>query len=189
MDIINTLSDLEDLRQTILSKRDPNKTVVKICCSTGCRAGGALKILEGCKQKIADRGLEDEIEVKKTGCRGFCENGPVMAIEPADIFYNKVDPNDVPDIVFETLVHGRPVDRLLYTDPETKNKIMREKDIPFFGKQVRRVLANCGKIDPTNIEDYIAAGGYQAIGKVLSKMTPEQVIDEVTVAKLRGRGG
>ncbi len=186
---IKTSSDLESFRQTILSRRDPNTQVVKICCSTGCRAGGALKIIDAFKQEIADRSLEGKIEVKKTGCRGFCENGPVMAIEPADIFYNKVDPKDVPDIVSETLVRGRPVDRLLYINPETKNKIRREKDIPFFGKQVRRVLANCGQIDPTNIEDYIAAGGYQAIVKALSRMTPEQVIDEITAAKLRGRGG
>jgi NADH-quinone oxidoreductase subunit F len=186
---IRTPSELDGLRQTMLSKRDPNMQVVKVCCSTGCRAGGALKIIDVFKQELANHGLADRIEVKKTGCRGFCENGPVMAIEPADIFYNKVEPECVSDIVSETLGHGRPVNQLLYTDPETKNKIRREKDIPFFGKQVRRVLANCGKIDPTNIEDYIAAGGYEAIVKVLSKMTPEQVIDEVTAAKLRGRGG
>ncbi len=186
---IKTPSEVEALRQIILGKRDPNTQVVKVCCSTGCRAGGALKIVDVFKQELAHRGLGNKIQVKKTGCRGFCEKGPVMAVEPADIFYNKVDPRDVSDIVSETLVHSRPVNRLLYTDPETKNKIRCEKDIPFFGKQVRRVLANCGKIDPTNIEDYIAAGGYQAIVKALSKMTPEQVIDEVTRAKLRGRGG
>lgn len=186
---IRTPSELDAFRQTMLSKRDPNMQVVKVCCSTGCRAGGALKIIDVFKQELANRGLTDRIEVKKTGCRGFCENGPVMAIEPADIFYNRVEPECVSDIVSETLGHGRPVKQLLYTDPETKNKIRREKDIPFFGKQVRRVLANCGKIDPTNIEDYIAAGGYEAIVRVLSRMTPEQVIDEVTAAKLRGRGG
>jgi NADH-quinone oxidoreductase subunit F len=189
MERIKALSELEDLQYEILSKQDPNKQAVKVCCSTGCRAGGALKILEAFRQDLSNRGLESTYDVKKTGCRGFCENGPVMAIEPMDVFYSKVDPKDVPEIVFETLVHGRPVDRLLYTDPETKVKVKREREIPFFGKQVRRVLANCGKIDPTNIEEYIAAGGYQAIVKVLSGMTPEQVIDEVTAAQLRGRGG
>jgi NADH-quinone oxidoreductase subunit F len=186
---IKTPSELDALRRAILSERDPNTQVVKVCCSTGCRAGGALKIIDAFKQELADHGLGNKIEVKKTGCRGFCENGPVMAVEPADIFYNKVEPGDVQDIVSETFVHGRPVNRLLYTDPETKNKIRCEKDIPFFGKQVRRVLANCGQIDPTNIEDYVATGGYQAIAKALSRMTPEQVIDEVIAAKLRGRGG
>ncbi|MCP4665514.1 MAG: hydrogenase, partial [Deltaproteobacteria bacterium] len=186
---IRTLSDLDALRQTILSKRDPDRQVVKVCCSTGCRAGGALKIIDAFRQELVDRPLKDKIEVKKTGCRGFCENGPVMAVEPADIFYNRVEPEDVPDIVSETLLSGKPVDRLLYSDHVTGKKIGREKDIPFFGKQVRRVLANCGQIDPTSIEDYIALGGYSALGKALTQMTPEQVIDEVTAAKLRGRGG
>jgi len=186
---IKTLSELETFRQAILNKHDPDRQVVRVCCSTGCRAGGALKIVDAFKKELANRGLGDKIDVKKTGCRGFCENGPVMSIEPADIFYNKVEPEAVTEIVSETIIHSRLVNRFLYTDPETKNKVRREKDIPFFGKQVRRVLANCGKIDPTNIEDYIAAGGYQAIEKVLSGMTPEQVIDEVTSAKLRGRGG
>lgn len=186
---IKTPSDLEALRQIILSKLDPSARVVKICCSTGCRAGGALKIIDAFKQELADHGLEDKIEIKKTGCRGFCENGPVMAVDPEDIFYNQVEARDVSEIVSQTLVHNKPVDRLLYTDSETKKRVMCEKDIPFFGKQVRRVLANCGQIDPTNIYDYIAAGGYQAIARVLSRMSPEQVIDEVTEAKLRGRGG
>jgi len=152
---ISSPSDLEAFREAILSRQDQDKQVARICCSTGCRAGGSIKILEAFSQEIAEKGLEDNIEIKKTGCRGFCENGPVMAIEPLDVFYNMVEVEDVSVITAETLVRGRPVERLLYTDPETGNKIRREKDIPFFGKQVRRVLANCGQIDPTSIEDYI----------------------------------
>jgi len=186
---IESPSDLEALRQNILSKRDPKRQVVKVCCSTGCRAGGSLKIIDAFKQELTISGLEDKVEIKKTGCRGFCENGPVMAVDPDNIFYNKVETDDVPEIVSETLIHGKPVERLLYTDPESREKITCEKDIPFFSKQVRRVLANCGQIDPTNIEDYIAAGGYGAIGKALSSMTPEEVINDVTDSKLRGRGG
>jgi len=182
-------SDVKALQKSILNEKDLSKQVVKVCCTTGCRAGGALKIIDALKQELAGCNIEDKIEIKKTGCRGFCENGPVMAIEPDDIFYNKIEPGDVPDIVSETLVKGEPVNRLLYTDPDTKSKIMCEKDIPFFGKQVRRVLANCGQIDPTSIEDYIAAGGYQAFAKALSSMTPELVIEEVIASKLRGRGG
>jgi NADH-quinone oxidoreductase subunit F len=140
-------------------------------------------------KSVVVQDVEDKIEIKKTGCRGFCENGPVLAVDPDNIFYNRVEQDDVTEILSETLIHGRPVEHLLYTDPETKRKITHEKDIPFFGKQVRRVLANCGQIDPTDIEDYIAAGGYEAIVKVLFEMSPEQVIDEVTEAKLRGRGG
>ena len=186
---IENSSDLQTFRQDILSKRDLNKKVVKVCCSTGCRAGGSLKIIDSFERQLNDRGMNDLIEVKKTGCRGFCENGPVMAVDPDNIFYNKVEPDDVQEIISETFAHGRPVERLLYTDPETGKKITQEDDIPFFGKQVRRVLANCGQIDPTNIGDYIAAGGYEAIANALTTMTPEQVIEEVMAAKLRGRGG
>jgi NADH-quinone oxidoreductase subunit F len=186
---IRNISELEEYRKSIIRNRDPKRQVVRICCSTGCRAGGSLRILEAFGHGIASHGLQDNVEIKKTGCRGFCEKGPVMAIEPADIFYNMVKTEDVDGIVSKTLVGGEILESLLYMDPEKKTRIRREKDIPFFGKQVRRVLANCGKIDPTSIDDYIAAGGYRAISKVLSGMTSEQVIEEVTAAKLRGRGG
>lgn len=182
-------SDLETLRQTILTKRDPGTPVARICCTTGCRAGGALSIVDSFKRELANRGLEDKIEIKETGCRGFCENGPVMTIEPLDIFYNKVKPKDVPDIISQTLVDGGPVERLLYTDPETKEKIRSEKDIPFFRKQLLNVFAKMGKVDPTKIEDYIAEGGYGALSKALTAMTPEEIIEALEASGLRGRGG
>ena len=186
---IETPADLDALRRTILSKRDPNAQIVRVCCTTGCRAGGALKIVEDFEKELANQGLEDRIEVKKTGCRGYCENGPVMAIEPEDVFYNNVRPEDVPDIVSETLVNRRFVRRLLYKDPETKKKIQKEKDIPFFGKQVRNVFAKLGKIDPTQIDDYIAEGGYTALCKALTTMKPMEVIEAIEASGLRGRGG
>jgi NADH-quinone oxidoreductase subunit F len=186
---LKTPSHLEAFRQEILSSQDPSKQSVKVCCTTGCRAGGSLKIIDALNQQISANGLKDKIEVKKTGCRGFCENGPVVAIEPENIFYNRVDPQDVSDIISDTLIKGIPVNRLLYTDPQTQKLAKYEKDIPFFGKQIRRVLANCGRIDPTRIEDYVVAGGYKALIKALTRMTPEQVIEEVIAAKLRGRGG
>ena len=186
---IESPSHLEAFRQNILSGRPPGGQAVKICCTTGCRAGGALKVIDAFEKDLADKGLEGKIEIKKTGCRGFCEKGPVMLIEPENFFYNQVTPEDVPDIVSKTLSAGEPVGRLLYTSPETGKKITLEKDIPFFGKQVRRVLANCGRIDPTRIDYYIAAGGYRALAKALEKMSPEEVIEEVTHAGLRGRGG
>ena len=186
---IESPSDLATLRQNILNKRKQSQRVVKVCCSTGCRAGGSLKIVDALNREIASHSLDDKAEIKKTGCRGFCENGPVLAVDPDSIFYNRVEQEDVGEILSETLIHGRPVERLLYTDPETNKKVTHEKDIPFFGKQVRRVLANCGQIDPTDIEDYIAVGGYEAIVKALFEMSPELVIHEVTKAKLRGRGG
>ena len=186
---IRNPSDLEGLRQAILNKRDPDAQVVRICCTTACRAGGALNVVDAFKQELADRGLEDQVEVKKTGCRGFCENGPVVAIDPTETFYNKVKPKDVPGIVSETLLHGKPVNRLLYTDTQTKQKIRCEKDIPFFGKQVRNVFAKTGRIDPTEIDDYIAAGGYAALSRGLTKMTPKGIIDTIDASGLRGRGG
>ncbi len=186
---IHAPEDLAALAQAVKERKATDKRVVKVCCTTGCRAGGSLKIIHAMEQELAAQGLSDQIVIKKTGCRGFCEKGPVMNIEPDDIFYNQVDPRDVPDIVGLTVKHGEKVERLLYTDPDTHAKIQREKDIPFFSKQVRRVLANCGQIDPTDIEDYIAAGGYQALVKALTRMQPDEIIEEVIAAKLRGRGG
>ena len=186
---IETPADLDALRRTILSKRDPNAQIVRVCCTTGCRAGGALKIVEDFEKELAGAGLQGKIQIKKTGCRGFCENGPVIVIEPEDVFYNNVRPEDVPDIVSETLVDGRFVRRLLYKDVATKSKIIKEKDIPFFGKQVRNVFAYLGKIDPTQIDEYIAEGGYTALCKALTTMEPEEIIETIEVSGLRGRGG
>jgi NADH-quinone oxidoreductase subunit F len=186
---METLSDLDSFRQSLVDELEQDKPIVRVCCSTGCRAGGALKIMDAFREQLKGSALDDTIEIKKTGCRGFCENGPVMALEPWNIFYNRVDPSDVQDIITETLTRGRPVERLLYTDPDTQEKIKAEEEIPFFGKQVRRVLANCGQIDPTNIRDYLAIGGYTALSKALAEMTPDQIIEQVTASKLRGRGG
>ncbi|MBW2264736.1 MAG: NAD(P)H-dependent oxidoreductase subunit E [Deltaproteobacteria bacterium] len=186
---IKTPSDLEVLRQAILSRQDPNKQVLRVCCTTACRAGGALDIVKNFKEELAERGLQDKVEVKKTGCRGFCEKGPVMVIEPEEIFYSEVKPKDVTKIIDYTLLDGRPVKRLLYTDAETRKKITNEKDIPFFGKQVRRVFSKTGKIDPTQIQDYIAEGGYRALAKALTTMEPEEIIEAVEASGLRGRGG
>ena len=189
MDRISNIKELDSLRASILKKRDHGRRVVKVCCSTGCRAGGSLRIIDELEKKVSENGLKGKVEIKKTGCRGFCEKGPVMVVEPESIFYNMVDPDDTKEIADVTLSKGKAVERLLYKDPKSGKFIKSEKDIPFFKKQVRRVLANCGKIDPTEIQDYIAEGGYSAISKALSGMTPEQVIEEVTAAGLRGRGG
>ena len=186
---VRTHSDLDTLRQAILSKRLSDKQLIRICCTTGCRAGGALEIVDAFENELVACGLEDKFEVKKTGCRGFCEKGPVMAIEPSNLFYNKVKPKEMTKIVPETLINGKYVNRLLYTDSETKKKIKYEKDIPFFGKQVRNVFVNTGKIDPTQIDDYIAEGGYTALSKALTTMTPEKIIETIEASGLRGRGG
>lgn len=186
---IKTSSDLEQLRMAIIAKRDPGSQVVGVCCTTGCRAGGALNVVDSFKLELAKHNLEKNIEIKKTGCRGFCENGPVVSIESKDIFYNKVRPEDVEDIVSETLLHDQTVKRLLYTDPETKGKIRSKKDIPFFRKQVLNVFAKMGRIDPTEIEDYITEGGYSSLCKALTSMTAEEIIETIEASGLRGCGG
>ena len=182
-------SDLEALRESLLRKRDPNKQVVRVCCTTACRAGGALEIVNNLEKELSDTGLQGKVEIKKTGCRGFCEKGPVLVIEPEEIFYNLVKPKDVAKIVDYTLTDGRPVKHLLYKDAETRKKITNEKDIPFFGKQLRNVFGKTGKIDPTRIEDYIEEGGYQALCKALTTMEPEAIIQTIEDSGLRGRGG
>jgi NADH-quinone oxidoreductase subunit F len=162
---------------------------VLVCGSTGCTASGAQKVREALEAEIQRRGLQDEVRVVETGCRGFCVMGPVMIIYPEGIFYCLVQPSDIPELVEETLVKGRVVERLTYKEPLTHQAVPLYQDIPFYGKQLRIVLRNCGLIDPERIDEYIVRGGYAALGKVLNEMTPDDVIDEVKRSGLRGRGG
>ena len=162
---------------------------VLICRSTGCDASNSLAVLEAMREEIKRRGLEGDVQVVPTGCRGFCAMGPVMDIYPGGIFYCQVQPADVPEIVEETLIGRRVVERLSYKDPVTGEAIPIYEDIPFYSIQMRIVLGNCGLINPQTIGEYIAVGGYQALGKVLFSMTPEEVIEEVKRSGLRGRGG
>jgi len=154
-----------------------------------CLHGKSPDLIPALKQEIEQRGLAGEVKVVETGCRGFCSMGPVVTILPEGIFYIKVQPADAPELVEVTLIKGRPVERLVYKEPSTRKAITAFKDIPFYGKQMRIVLRNCGLIDPQSIDEYIALGGYDALGKVLSSMKPEQVIEEIKKSGLRGRGG
>jgi len=162
---------------------------VLVCTGTSCTASRSRSVLDVLKSEIVNRGLEQEVRVVETGCRGFCAMGPVMIIYPEGIFYCQVQPGDVPDLVEETLVKGRVLERLTYKEPTTRQAIPFYHDIPFYEKQVRITLRNCGFIDPENIDEYIARGGYQALAKALTEMTPDGVIDEVKRSGLRGRGG
>jgi len=162
---------------------------VLVCGGTGCMASGSGKVFETLEQEIGHRGLENEVRLVHTGCRGFCAMGPVMIIYPEGIFYCQVQPDDVPHLVEETLVKGRVVERLIYQEPTAHQAVPYYQDIPFYGKQMRVVLRNCGLIDPESIEEYIARGGYEGLSKALTEMTPEGVIDEVKSSGLRGRGG
>jgi len=148
-----------------------------------------MEVVEAFSEETGRRGLDNEIDVVSTGCHGFCEKGPVVVLNPSGIFYQRMTVDDVPDVVSETMLKGTVIDRLLYVDPGTGERIVYEHDVPFYQKQQRLVLDLNGDIDPTNIEDYIAFGGYSALAKVLHDMTWEEIIDEITKSGLRGRGG
>jgi len=186
---LNSVAALEALRKAIVVSRDPNKPCITVCGGTGCHSFGSEGVSDAFKKEIKKSKLDGKVEVKVTGCHGFCEKGPLVVIKPKDIFYQKVKAEDVPEIVAETVVGGNIIDRLLYTDPDTGKKVIHEPEVPFYQKQKRLVFGNNGLIDPTRIDDYIAVGGYAALGKALSGMTPEGVIKEVKKAGLRGRGG
>jgi len=162
---------------------------VLVCGCPACTKAGASEVRSAFEEEIKRRGLADEIRVIETGSRGFCFMGPIVIVQPEGILYCQVQSADVPELVEETLVKGRIVERLTYKEPATHRAVPYYKDIPFYGKQMRVVLRNCGLINPQSIEEYIAVGGYQALGKALTSMTPDEVIEEVKNSGLRGRGG
>jgi len=184
---LNSAAELEKLRQEILAQRDPNKPCVTICSGTGCHAYGSEKVAEAFINEIQSNGLKEKVDIRRTGCHGYCERGTIVVIFPKEICYLRVKPEDVPEIVATTLVDGKIVDRLLYEDDG--QKIVHEGDIPFYKHQSRIVFGPNRFIDPKKINDYIAIGGYAALAKVLFEMTPDEVLEEVKKANLRGRGG
>ena len=160
-----------------------------LCGGTGCRASGSNPFKDALIDEIAKRGLDDEVRVIETGCNGFCAVGPVMLVLPEDVFYQKLKPEDVSEIVEEHLIKGKWVERLLYRDPGTKKRIPLMHDIPFFANQMFWAMRNKGYIDPEKIDEYIARDGYFGAAKALTEMTPEMIIEEVKTSGLRGRGG
>jgi len=160
-----------------------------VCGGTGCRASASDLVVEHLKKELENKGLQDEVQVVMTGCFGFCEKGPIVKVSPDNTFYVQVKPEDAAEIIEEHIIKGRKVARLLYQDPKNKEAVADSKHMDFYKKQIRIVLRNCGFIDPENIEEYIARDGYQAIGKCLSEMTPQDVIKEIKDSGLRGRGG
>ena len=161
-----------------------------LCCGgTGCQASASAQIIKNFEDILAAKGLQDEVQVVRTGCFGFCEKGPIVKIMPDNTFYTQVKPEDVEKIVNEHIIKGRKVTDLLYLDPENKERVSDSKHMGFYRKQLRIALRNCGFINPENIDEYISRDGYEALGKVLGEMTPQQVIDEITKSGLRGRGG
>ena len=186
---IRTPQELDALRSSLLKQRDPNKPSVRICLGTGCRARGSMDVSKAFTDEIKKHNLDIQIECKQTGCHGFCERGPVVVIGPQKIFYQKVRPQDVAEIVSQTLLNGEVVHRLLYVDPVTGQRATYEHEIPFYKKQTRPILANNGRIDPSKILDYIEFGGYQALAKAITTMSCEGIIDTIEKSGLRGRGG
>ena len=163
---------------------------VLVCGGTGCTSSNSELIIERLKEEIRAHGLEKEVNVIRTGCFGLCALGPIMVVYPEGAFYSMVKPDDVPEIVEEHLLKGRIVKRLLYQETVVDdNSVKSLNDTTFYGKQRRIALRNCGVINPENIDEYIAVDGYAALGKVLTEMTPQQVIDVMKASGLRGRGG
>lgn len=162
---------------------------VLVCGGTGCTSSGSPMIIERFKEEIYKAGLKDEVAVVQTGCHGLCALGPIVIVYPEATFYSMVKPEDVPEIVNEHLLKGRIVQRLVYDETKTEEGIASINETDFYKKQHRIALRNCGVINPENIDEYIATGGYEALGKVLTEYTPDQVIQTIIDSGLRGRGG
>ena len=188
---VKSPAELEKSRKDILSKKDPDKPCIAVCTGTGCLALGAANVVTALREEIKKQGLEEKVDVRETGCPGFCERGPLIVIYPEETCYLQVQPSDAQEIVTETIIAKKVIDRLLYVVPgaETDEKITREPEIPFYKHQRRNLIGNNIKIDPRSIEDYLALGGYSALIKALCELTPEQVIEQVKKSNLRGRGG
>ena len=165
------------------------RTNILVCGGTGCLASEAEKVQRNLELILKARGYEKEAKIIKTGCFGFCEQGPIVKIEPENVFYVRVGPKDAKDIIDEHIIKGRKVERLLYKEPYEKEKIDTQENIPFYKKQLRIALRNCGLVNPEDIYEYIALGGYEALGKAITKMSRDEIIETVKKSKLRGRGG
>ena len=181
---------LEEFRKKLQSKRRKGKKkLISLCAGSGCGAYGTAKVHQALVDELKRQKLDKKVEVKLTGCHGFCEKGPIMVIHPEGIFYPQVKEKHIPEIVEETLKKGELVKSLIFKDPTSKKKITFEEDIPFYKLQQRVIFGGNGLIDPTSIEDYIAEGGYEALAKALFNVKPKQIIDEIKKSGLRGRGG
>lgn len=186
---INSAAELDALRKDILSRKDPEKPAVAICSGAGCHALGNGGVIRAFEEEIEKHGLAGTVDIRATGCHGMCEQGPNVVIYPEEIYYVKVTPEDVPEIVKQTVQGKKVVDRLVYADSVSGEKAVHLNEIPFYKYQSRNLIGNNTRIDPANIDDYIGIGGYAALSKALFEMKPEDVLGEVKKANLRGRGG
>lgn len=186
---IKSPKDLGSLRKTITANQTKNQRRILVSVSTCSVALGAFKVMEAFKAELEKQGLKDEVGLKGTGCSGFCEQGPTVTIYPEEICYFRVKAEDAPEIVSKTVKNKQIVERLLYKDPATGKRSNKLQEIPSYKHQLRILTENNGKLDPKSIEDYIAFDGYNALAKALFEMKPQQVVDEIKKANLRGRGG
>ncbi|MEK7812672.1 MAG: NADH-ubiquinone oxidoreductase-F iron-sulfur binding region domain-containing protein, partial [Candidatus Desantisbacteria bacterium] len=185
---LKSIQAFKDYQAGIQFSFQQGKRCIAVCGGTGCRAFGGVGLIPLFAEELKRKGIDD-VCVKETGCHGFCEKGPIVIIYPERIFYQQVGMEDVDEIISQTIEAGRVVERLLYTDPFTNKRISYDYDVPFYNKQKQIVLKNRGEIDPSQIDDYIGQGGYSGLIKVLGSMSQEQVVDEIKISGLRGRGG
>ena len=170
-------------------RQEKMKKNVLICGGTGCISTGSRSIIEKFDENIKERKLDDLISLTYTGCHGFCKQGPIVIVEPEDIFYCQVQENDIDEIIEKTLINNQTVEKLLYEDPVKKTKAITFHEVDFYKNQMRMVIANCGHINPESIDEYISRDGYSALDKVLKNKSPLDVIEEIKKSGLRGRGG
>ena len=181
---------LETLRNSLQAKgRDGKRKLISLCAGSGCAAYGTAKVYRALTEELDRQNLQTEVDIKLTGCHGFCEKGPIMVLHPEGIFYPQVKEAHIAEIVEKTVKDGILLDKLIFKDPSTKKKIPYEQEIPFYKLQKRIIFGTNGLIDPTSIEDYIAVGGYRALAKALMDLTPEEIIEQIKRSGLRGRGG
>ncbi len=185
---LNNANELKELRQKLAQETfKPDALRARVCCGTACTATGAHQVIDAFKKESANSGID--LEIVKTGCQGICQKGPVLKVEPMDIFYQRTRPESVPWIMSYSILGNMPYRQGLYRDSFLSEPVPVMTDVPFYKKQKRIALRNNGKIDPCNINHYLAVGGYAGLEKALSSMSPDEVLDEVDKANLRGRGG
>ena len=186
---LNSPEDIKDIKEAIIADHQKKPFTITICSGTGCITSGSAELAEAFNEEIRKKGLYEIVELRKTGCHGFCERGPITVILPQNICYLQPKPEDVPEILARTIVGNEIVERLLYQDPHTGEKISRMEDIPFYKYQKRVLLTSNTLIDPKEIRDYLGIDGYSALAKVLTEMNQDDVIGIIKDTNLRGRGG
>lgn len=186
---LNTVGDLSVFRDQARQRLQKYTTTIMACWGPGCQASRSRAVIDALASELASQGLEKSIRLLVTGCHGFCEQGPLMVIEPGNIFYCGISPKDAAEIIGKTVQTGEVLERLLYLDPVSGKRIQKESELPFYQSQDRQLLKQNQGVNPGSIEDYIAKGGYAALAKILDRVAPDEIILEIQASGLRGRGG